>query len=85
MQPWFVGPFRDMFSGPGTYHLALPSNMAAVYPWFHTNLLKPSGPQPSGPPALEDDSYKVEAILQITKHGTHAKVKWAGYNSSHNQ
>ena len=50
--------------------------MAAVYPWFHTSLLKPALPQPFGPPALEDNSYEVEAILQIKKHGTHAKVKW---------
>ena len=32
-----------------------------------------------------DDSYEIEAILKINKRGTHAKVKWVGYNSSHNQ
>ena len=64
-----------MPTGPGTYHLDLLPSMAAIHPWFHTNLLKPAGPQPAGPPALEDDSYKVEAILQINKRGTHAKVK----------
>ena len=48
--------------------------MAAVHQWFYTSLLKPAGPQPSGPPAQEDDSYEVEAILQINKRGTHAKV-----------
>ena len=47
--------------------------------------LKPAGPQPAGSPALVDDSYKVEAILQINKHGIHTKVKWVGYDSSQNQ
>ena len=59
--------------------------MAAVHPWFYASLLKPAGPQPAGPPALEDNYYEVEAILQINKRGTHAKVKWMGYDSSHNQ
>ena len=59
--------------------------MAAIQPWFHTSLLNPTGPQPIGTPALEDDSYEVEAILQINKHGTCTKVKWMGYDSSHNQ
>ena len=27
----------------------------------------------------------VEAILQISRYGIHAKVKWMGYNSSQNQ
>ena len=70
-----------------TWYLSLdfPPSMAAVHPWFHTSLLKPAGPQPAGPPVLEDDSYEVEAILQINKRGTYAKVKWMGYDSSHNQ
>ena len=71
-----MGPFQVMSTGPGIYCLDLLPSMAAVHPWFYTSLLKPAGPQPSGPPALEDNSYKVEAILQINKHGTHAKVKW---------
>ena len=70
---------------PCTYCLDLLPSIAAVHPWFYTSLFKPAGPQPAGPPALEDDSYKVEAILQINKHGTHAKVKWLGCDSSHNQ
>ena len=74
-----------MSTGPGTYCLGVPPNMPAVHPWFHTSLLKPAGSQTSGPPTLEDDSYKVEAILQINKRGTHAKVKWMGYDSLHNQ
>ena len=36
-------------------------------------------------PALADDSYEVETILQINKRGTHAKVEWVGYDSSYNQ
>ena len=52
----------------------LPS-MAAFRPWFHTSLLKPAGPQPAGLPALEDDSCKVEAIVLIKKHETHAEMK----------
>ena len=75
LQPWFLGPFCVISIGAGTYSLDLLPSMAAVHPWFHTSLLKPSGPQPAGPPALADDSYKVEAILQINKRGTHAKVK----------
>ena len=59
--------------------------MAAVNPWFYTSLLKPGGPQSTMSLALADDSYEVEAILQINKCGTHAKVKWVGYDSSHNQ
>ena len=76
MQPQFVGPFKVMSTGPGTYHLDFPPSMAAVHAWFHTSLLKPSGTYPAGPPVLVDDSYKVEAILQKNNmHGTHAKVK----------
>ena len=45
-----------MSIGPGTYHLNLPLGMAAVLPWFHTSFSKPAGPQPAGPPALEEDS-----------------------------
>ena len=74
-----------MSTGPDTYCLDLPLFTAAVHPWFHTNLLKLAGPQPAGPPALEDDSYEVEAILQINKRGTHAKVKQMGYDYSQNQ
>ena len=59
--------------------------MAAAYPWFYTSLLKPSGPHFAGLPALEDDSYEVEAIILIKTHGTHSKVKWIGCDSSHNQ
>ena len=56
--------------------------MAVVHPWFYTSLFKPAGPRIAGPPALEDDSYLLKAILQISKRGTHAKVKWVGYESS---
>ena len=54
---------------------------AAIHQWFNTSLFKPARPQPGGPPVLEDDSYKVESILQI-KQFTHAKVKWIGHDSS---
>ena len=74
-----------MSTGSGTYRLDIPPSMGAVYPWFYTILLKPAGLQPTGPPALEDDSYKVEAIFWIKKCGTNAKVKWMGYNSFQNQ
>ena len=74
-----------MSTGPGTNRLDLPLNMAAGHPWFHNSLLEPAGPQFSGPPALEDDFYEVEAILQINMHGIHAKLEWIGYNSSQNQ
>ena len=74
-----------MSTGICIYCLDIPTSMAAIDPWFHTSLFKPGRPQPAGPPALEDDSYKVEAILQINKHGTHAKLKWMGYDSSYNQ
>ena len=57
-----------MYTGPGTYHLDFPPSMATVHPWFHTSLLKPAGPQPIEPPALEDESYEVEAIFLINKH-----------------
>ena len=84
LQPWFIGPCRVMSKGTGTYHLDLLPSMASVHPWFHTSLLKPAGPQPAGPPALADDSYKVEDILQINKRGTHAKMKCNGNDSPHN-
>ena len=79
------GPICVMSTGPDTYCLDLPTSMAAVHPWFHVSFLKPAGPQPAGPSALEDDSYEVEAIFQINKRGTRTKVKWMGYDSSHNQ
>ena len=80
-----MGPFRVMSTGTGTYCLALPPSMVAVHPWFHTSLLKPAGPQPAGLTALANDSYEVEAILHINKHGIHGKVKWMGYDSYYNQ
>ena len=49
--------------------------MATVHLWFYTSLFKLARPQVAGLPALEDDSYKVEIILKINKHNTHAKVK----------
>ena len=70
-----MGPFQVMSIGLGTYRLDLPPSIAAVHPWFYTSFLKPAGPQPVGPPALEDDSYEFKAILQINKRGAHAKVK----------
>ena len=68
MQPQFIGPFRVLSIGPDTYCLDLLPSMVAVHPWFYNSLFKPAGPQPAGPPVLEDDSYKVKAILQINKH-----------------
>ena len=85
LQQWFIGPFRMISKGPGTYHLDLQPSMDAIHPWFHTSFLKPAGPHSSRPLTLEDDSYKVKTILKINKRGTHAKEKWMGYNSSHNQ
>ena len=75
LQPWFVDPFQVMSTGPGAHYLDPLPSRAAVHPWFHTSLLKPAWPQPAGPLTLEDDSYEVEAILHINKHGTHAKLK----------
>ena len=60
---------------PGIYWLDFLLSMASIYPWFYTSILKPAGPQSAGPLALEDDSYKVKAILQTNKHETHAKIK----------
>ena len=60
----------------------IPPSMAAIHPWFFNGLLKPAGPQPAGPPALEDEPYKIKAILQINKCGTHSKVKWICYDFS---
>ena len=84
-QPWFMVPFWVTSTESATYCLDLPPNMAAVHPWFHANLLKPVQPHPAGLPMLEGDSDKVEAILQINKHGKHANMKCLGYSSSYNQ
>ena len=59
--------------------------MVAVYPWFHTSLYKPAGPHSIGPSMLEDDSYEVEAILQVNKHEKKAIVRYMDYNSYYNQ
>ena len=75
LQPWFMGPFRVMSTGPGTYFLDLLPRMATFRSWFHTSLLKPARPQPIGPPALEDNSYEVEVILKKNKRAIHDKVK----------
>ena len=74
-----------MPKGAGFYCLDLPPSIAAVQPWFRNNFPKQGGPEPAGSPALKYDSYEVEAILQINKRGTHAKVKLMGYDSSQNQ
>ena len=74
-----------MSMGPGTYHLDLPPSMDAVHPWFCSSTFNLVGPYPAVQPALEDDSYEFEAILQIKQRETHAKVKWIGYESSFNQ
>ena len=71
-----------MATRSGIYHFNLLLSMATVYPWFHNSLFKPAGPQPAGPPTLEDNSYKAKAILQSNKCETHAKVKFMGYDSS---
>ena len=73
-----------MFTIPGAYHMDSPPSMAAVYPWFHTSLLKPAGPRPIEPLALENDSYEVEALFQVNKRRTHDKVELLGYDSSQN-
>ena len=85
LQPRFIGPFQVMSIGSGTYCLDPPPSMAAVYPWFHTSLFKPDVPHSDLPPALENDSYEVEDIFQINKHGTHSKVKCPGYNYYYSQ
>ena len=85
LQLWFIAPFRVMSTRPGTYYLDLPPSLAAFYPWFHTSPFEPARPQPPRLPALVDNSYEVEAILQINKFRTHAKVAWVGYDSSQNQ
>ena len=36
-------------------------------------------------PQTYNDGYKFEAIIQISKHETNAKVKWMGYDFSHSQ
>ena len=41
--------------------------------------------QPAGLPSLTDDSYEIEATLQISKRGAHAKVKQMGYDLYYNQ
>ena len=69
----------------GTYHLGLPLSVASVQYWFDTSLIKPARPHSSGLSALEDDCYKLKAILQINKHEAYAKVKWMGYDSSQSQ
>ena len=80
-----MGPFQVMSTGAGTYYLDLLLSIAAIHPWLQTSFLKLAGPQPARPSTLEDDSYKVEAILQINKYISHATVKWIGYNVLHNQ
>ena len=85
MQLWFIGPFQLKSTGPGTYFLDPPLRIAAVYPWFHISLFKPTWPQSTGQPMLKDDSSEAEAILQINKRVTHAKYKWMGFESSCSQ
>ena len=70
-----MGPFHVKSTIASAYYLDTPLNMVTVHLYFHTSLLKPVGSQPAGPPALEDDSYEVKAILQINICGTYAKVK----------
>ena len=82
---WFVGPYQVISTRLGINCLDYPPSMAAACPWFYSNLFKPARPKPTGTPALKDDSYKVEAILQSNKHRIHTQVKWIGYDSSNNQ
>ena len=73
-----MGLFQVLSTGPGTYFLDLPPSMAAIHPWFHTTYFKPAVLQSSGPLALEDNSYEIEAFLQFNKRGTQAKVMLMG-------
>ena len=71
-QPHFMGPLHILSLGLSTYCLDFSSSMDAVYPWFHNRLLKPARSQPTWPPALDNNFYEVEAIIQISKHGINA-------------
>ena len=83
LQPRFVGPFRVCAVGTATYKLELPAAMAQVHPWFHTSLLRPSASSHSGPAPVEDQEFEVDHIVKLNKTKTRAKVRWLGYDSSH--
>ena len=74
-------PSSKFFNIYRTYYLfpGYSTNHSCCLSWFYTSLFKPDGPQPAGSPAPEDNSYKFEAILQIKKLETHAKMKLIGY------
>ena len=74
-----------MSTGANTYCLDFLPRMAAVHPWFYTNLLKLVVFQLIGLSVLKDNSYKAKTILQINKLGTYAKAKWMCYDSTHKQ
>ena len=85
LQQLFMGTFQVISTGSSIHCLDILPSIAAIYPWFYTSLLKLCGPQPAWLPMLKDDSYEVEAIFQINKRGTNAKVNWLGNIFSQNQ
>ena len=61
--------------GLSIYWMDPPPSMATIHPWLYTSPFKPTGSQPAGLFALEDDSYKDKAIILTKKYSTNAKVK----------
>ena len=64
LQPHSIGLPQVVAKGPELYQLFLLDSLAKSYPWFHTNLLKLSAMVEAELSSLENDIFKVEAILK---------------------
>ena len=92
LTPVFYGPFRVLEQiSPVSFRLDLPANIK-IHDVFHVHRLKSTleaefkGRRPKKVPALKDDHYEVEAIVnhRVMRGKEEFLVQWKGYSLHHN-
>ena len=67
LQPQLVGPFLVVATSPEFYQLLLHDRLLQVHLWLHISFLQLKAMVEAWPPSLEDDTFKVEAIIKVNK------------------
>jgi len=92
LTPVFYGPFRVLEQiSPVSFRLDLPANIK-IHDVLHVHRLKSTleaefkGRRPKKVPALKDDHYEVEAIVnhRVMRGKEEFLVQWKGYSLHHN-